>query len=135
MTKGRERQKARVGLVSRFGKDLARRSGSCCELCGTCQTPLEAYEVLPLQEEPALERTLFLCTPCLTRIRRPGPPDETYWHFLEKVVWSEFPAVQVVAVRILRHLNNVSWAADLLDELYLQPEIEAWVEAAGLIEP
>jgi Uncharacterized Zn-ribbon-containing protein involved in phosphonate metabolism len=46
-------------------------------------------------------------------------------------MWSEVPAVQVVSWRMLNRLRNESWAADLLDMLYLTDEWLAFAKATG----
>jgi protein PhnA len=45
-------------------------------------------------------------------------------------MWSQVPAVQVLAWRQLKRLSVEPWAQDLLDMLYLEPELEAWAQAA-----
>lgn len=55
------------------------------------------------------------------------------WRFLPDVMWSEIPAVQVLAWRVLDHLKNESWAADALDILYLDDEHLTWAKAAPLV--
>src|SRR5690606_39816100 len=58
------------------------------------------------------------------------------WRFLPDAMWSEVPAVQVLAWRMLNRLKSESWAADALDILYLDEETLAWAEAvAGPEEP
>lgn len=44
-------------------------------------------------------------------------------------MWSEVPVVQVLAWRLLRRLNQESWARDLTDMLYLDEATLAWAEA------
>lgn len=46
-------------------------------------------------------------------------------------MWSEVTGVQVVAWRMLNRLRTESWAADLLDMLYLDDENLAWAKATG----
>jgi protein PhnA len=46
-------------------------------------------------------------------------------------MWSEVPAVQVVAWRVLNQLRaGESWAQELLDPLFLEEEVQEWAEAA-----
>ena len=43
------------------------------------------------------------------------------------------PAVQVVAWRMLHALaEREDWAREVLDEVFLDPEVEAWAQAAEL---
>ena len=46
-------------------------------------------------------------------------------------MWSEVPAVQVLAWRMLNRLRNESWAAENLDILYLSDELLDWAKATG----
>ncbi|QNL50958.1 PhnA domain-containing protein [Olivibacter sp. SDN3] len=56
------------------------------------------------------------------------------WRFLPDVMWSQVPAVQVLAWRVLNRLKGESWAADALDILYLDEETLAWAKAAPIAE-
>ncbi|MGL5398849.1 MAG: alkylphosphonate utilization protein [Plesiomonas shigelloides] len=44
-------------------------------------------------------------------------------------MWSQVPAVQVMAWRQLKNVSHEVWAQDLLDMLYLDEETLAWAEA------
>ena len=44
-------------------------------------------------------------------------------------MWNTEPAVQVMAWRMLNRLRAEGWPQDLLDMLYLEPEVQAWAEA------
>jgi protein PhnA len=46
-------------------------------------------------------------------------------------MWSEVPAVQVVAWRLLSRLSSESWAVDAKDMLYFDDETLAWAKATG----
>ena len=48
-------------------------------------------------------------------------------------MWSEVPAVQVTAYRLLSRLSEHAWAQDALDMLYLDEPTKAWADA-GLTE-
>jgi protein PhnA len=113
-----------------MGKALARRSGACCELCQLCKVALGPWEVPPLLEEPDLARTIFVCGICKDQLEHPKKIDPNHWHCLHKSVWSEIMAVQVTSVAMLHKLKNEDWATELLELLYLEPEVSAWVEAA-----
>jgi protein PhnA len=43
-------------------------------------------------------------------------------------MWSQVPAVQVMAWRMLSRLREEVWARDLLDMLYLEDEVMAWAK-------
>lgn len=126
MVRGFEKNQERLQALSLLGKDLARRAHSHCELCGNSGVKLRTREIEPVTAEPVMEHCLLICEPCATEMDR-RVPDTHYWRFLETVAWSELPALQVTAVRILRSIH-APWARDLLEQLYLFPEAEAWLE-------
>ncbi|SEG01354.1 phosphonoacetate hydrolase [Jhaorihella thermophila] len=43
-------------------------------------------------------------------------------------MWSEEPAVQVLAARMLGRLSDHDWARDLADQLWLDDETRAWAD-------
>lgn len=117
----------RMMALQGLGKDLARRGKSRCELTGVSGVPLRAYEVPPVGEEPELERTLLLSEACHEAIARPGGVDPREWHCLGEAVWSDFPAVQVVAWRLLRQFaGRDDWARQAFEAVDLDPEVEEW---------
>jgi protein PhnA len=44
-------------------------------------------------------------------------------------MWSEVPAVKVLAFRILTELQGEGWPADLLEMIYLDDETMTWAKA------
>lgn len=128
MAKGYQQNKERLERLTSFGRDLARRSGSKCELCGAAGVKLLIYEVPPVPDEPDFDHCLFVCETCATQIENPKQLDVDHWRCLYETAWSEIPAVQVTAVRQLRQLaKQEPWAGDLLEQLYLSPEVEEWL--------
>jgi protein PhnA len=49
-------------------------------------------------------------------------------------MWSQVPAVQVMAWRMLTRLRSEGWPQDLLDMLYLDDETLTWAKATGVGE-
>ncbi|MEH6823473.1 MAG: phnA protein [Motiliproteus sp.] len=128
MAKGLHDHQLRSQGLSKFGKDLTRRSGACCELCETSGVKLIIHEVPPVPAEPDYEHCTFLCERCIEQLEYPKRRDPNYWYFLSNKVWHEVPAVQVLAVWMCRQLAaDVPWASELLEQLYLPPEIDAWL--------
>lgn len=129
MAKGREGHEARLAARNAFGKDLARRAKSKCELCERAGERLFVYEVPPIPREPDFDRCLFLCEDCLgqadePRRFRPGPQ----WRFLAAQAWSENPMVQVLSVRLLRRqAHEQDWAREALEGLDLDEAAESIV--------
>jgi len=55
--------------------------------------------------------------------------DVHHWRCLNESMWSQIPAVQVTAWRMLNRLDAEDWARSLLDILYLDDETLAWAKA------
>ncbi|MGL4400986.1 MAG: phnA protein [Luteolibacter sp.] len=133
MGKGYETHQARVMALQALGKDLARRAKSKCELTGAAGVPLRAYEVPPVADEPDIERTLLISEACHAVIEHPKRLQGREWQCLAEVVWSELPAIQVVAWRMLNELaKREDWAREVLEEVFLEDEVEAWAKSAEL---
>jgi protein PhnA len=131
MARGLDEHRERQSIVNLLGKALARRSRSRCELCEASGVPLSVFEVPPELPEPSPDAALFLCEECRSQLDNPRQFDATRWRFLTESIWSEIPAVQVLAVRLLRRLcDREDWAADALEDLYLDEDVEAWIAQA-----
>ena len=110
-------------------KTLQARSESKCELCGAIEG-LAGYEVPPKTSGSADEYVL-LCATCRGQIEEPGKIEVNHWRCLNESMWSQVPAVQVLAWRMLKRLSAEGWAQALLDMLYLDEETHAWAQATG----
>lgn len=112
----------------RIEKDLQQRSNSTCELCGATNE-LTVFEVLPSDGSSA--QSIYTCSTCKEQIETPEKCDPNHWRCLNDSMWSEIPAVQVQAWRMLQRLKNEGWPQDLLDMLYLDDETLNWAKATG----
>ena len=74
----------------------------------------------------------FLCDRCREQAENPKRFQAGEdWRCLSQTVWSEVPAVQVMAVRLLRRqADSQPWAQETLEQVFLDPEVEAWADAA-----
>ena len=106
---------------------LEARSGSKCELCGAA-TSLTVYEIPPTSDGGA-DSCLLICRTCREQVENPEKIDVHHWHCLNESMWSQVPAVQVMAWRMLKSLSKEAWASDLFDMLYLDDETQAWAQA------
>ena len=112
-----------------LGKNLARRASSKCELCEAAGVRLEIFEVPPEPDAPDMDKCLLLCQECKSLLADHKHRQPDHWRCLTKTIWSELPAAKVVSLRILRELSeSQSWAADTLENAWLEPEIEEWAE-------
>ncbi len=108
---------------------LAERSQSNCELCGSGSS-VKVYEVPP-QEKTSEHNCIMVCSKCLAQVEKKEPLDSSHWNCLATAMWTEVAGVQVVSWRMLNRLRDQSWAADLLDILYLDEQTLAWAKATG----
>ncbi|AHF16337.1 PhnA domain-containing protein [Niabella soli] len=105
------------------------RSNNTCELCKSTDS-LAVYEVAP-QEQNSKDNTIYICSKCEAQIEKKEELDSAHWQCLTETMWSEVPAVQIVAWRMLNRLRAESWAVDNLDMLYLDEDTLAWAKATG----
>jgi protein PhnA len=110
-------------------KALHARSESKCELCGATET-LGVYEVPPISNG-SVDECALICETCREQIENPEKVDIHHWRCLNDSMWSQVPAVQVMAWRMLKRLSTEGWPQDLLDMLYLDEGTQAWAEATG----
>ncbi|RDI57491.1 PhnA domain-containing protein [Flavobacterium glaciei] len=110
-------------------RELSKRSGSKCELCGATEN-LKAYQVLPTKKG-GLDESIMACSTCIDQIENPDNVDLNHWRCLNDSMWSEHAAVQVVAWRMLSRLRNAGWPQELLDQMYLDEDTLAWAQATG----
>jgi protein PhnA len=122
----------RQNKLSRFAKDLVRRSRSHCELCDRSGVKLDVYELPPLKEEPHVDGCLFLCEGCRKQIADPKKMIPGHWRCLNNALYSEVTAVQVMSFRLLKRLAAIEahWAEELLEHAYLDPDAEHWANLA-----
>ncbi|MBT53137.1 MAG: PhnA protein [Mameliella sp.] len=90
-----------------------------CVLC-------KAEDAVPVAVSPK-DVEVALCATCSAGVEQ-GPQDGPHWQCLNEAIWSTEPAEQVLAYRLLKRLD-AAWANDLLDIVYLEPEVLEWAEA------
>lgn len=132
MARGKEQHDERVAQLQRFGKDLARRARSRCELCERGGLPLSIVEVPPQPGVPDFDHCVMLCEACARAVASPKQFEAgQHWRCLAQTVWSETPAVQVLALRLLRRQAlTEAWARETLEIFYVDDDIEDWVTKA-----
>ncbi len=108
-------------------KELTIRSGSLCELCGATDG-LTSYEI-PASPEEGSDGCVMACNTCSTQLNAPDQIDANHWRCLNDSMWSQVPAVQVVAWRMLNSLKQEGWPQDLLDMMFLDEETDRWARA------
>lgn len=113
-------------------QELQQRSGHACELCNV-NSDLKVYEVPPTASNTNTpDRAILVCSKCLAQLEKKEALDSTHWQAaLTTSMWSEVPAVQVVAWRMLNRLRNESWAAENVDMMYLDDENLVWAKQTG----
>jgi protein PhnA len=110
-------------------KALIERSSNQCELCAATEN-LSVYEVPPVTETHS-DKCIYTCQTCKDQIENSSELTPTHWHCLNDSMWSQTPAVQVVAYRMLSRLApDNGWAQDALDMIYLEEDTLAWAKKA-----
>jgi protein PhnA len=94
-----------------------------CEICGAAGA-LTEVSVAPRHDVVAL------CDVCAAGLKGEAVPDG-HWAALTGSMWSESDAVKVLSYRLLARFADEAWAADALEMLYLEPEVEAWAKSGG----
>jgi len=107
--------------------ELKTRSESKCELCSSTED-LSVYEVPP-SSDAKVDDSILICKTCLNQIENPEQVDVNHWRCLNDSMWSQVPAVQVMAWRMLNRLKNEGWPQDLLDMLYLEDDVLNWAKS------
>lgn len=107
---------------------LTERSNGCCELCSSTND-LSIFEVPPVKE-PNSDKSVLVCNVCAPQIDKTVEMDNNHWRCLNDSMWSQVPAVQVTAFRLLTRLSQSGegWAQDLLDMMYMEDEQKAWAD-------
>ena len=113
-------------------KTLHSRSESKCELCNHTES-LSVYNIPPYSNDN-IDECVLICHNCSQQIDNPDSIDVHHWHCLNESMWSQIPAVQVMAWRLLSQLKGENWAADLLDMLYLDDETLVWAKTTESTE-
>jgi len=108
-------------------ENLQARSESKCELCAATDG-LNVYEV-PSSPDNTADQCVLLCATCQEQIEDATKVDANHWRCLNDSMWSQVPAVQVMAFRMLNRLSGEGWPQDLLDMMYLEDDVKAWAEA------
>ncbi|MDP3194330.1 alkylphosphonate utilization protein [Tabrizicola sp.] len=93
--------------------------------CVLCAAP----DATPIALAPGDDVALVcpVCAAALSGEITPGPR----WRCLGDAVWSEDAATQIAAWRLLLALPTEAWAAELLDTVYLDPEVLKRAEAGS----
>lgn len=107
---------------------LIQRCDSQCELC-TSGDNLGVVSVPP--SDGSAEQSIMTCETCRAQLDGSAELNANHWRCLNDSMWSQVPAVQVMAWRQLTHLSSTgeTWAQELLEMLYLDEETKAWAEA------
>ncbi|WP_018968743.1 hypothetical protein [Rubritalea marina] len=134
MAKGFDTHQARLNELNLFGKDLARRAKSKCELSGESGVPLKIYEVEPVPKEPEFKHCVMLSELVIEQLQKPKNINAKTWRgILPELVWSELEVIQVLAIRLLRHIaRSEAWAQEVLDEAFIDETTLEWADKCPL---
>ncbi len=91
-----------------------------CPLCTASDTPLITTAV----PGGPVDASADICGICADQLDNPSPD---HFRALASTMWSEDPAIQVLAARTLSKIAE-PWATDLADQLYLDDDTRAWAD-------
>ena len=99
---------------------------SACVLCAST----DGLRDHAVSHAPADVEPVPLCGTCASQLDS-DTLDATHWRCLQESAWSPDAPVQVLAVRLLTRLQAAGqgWAAELLDQIWLEDDVRAWAEA------
>jgi len=112
-------------------QELRTRAGDACELC-SANDDLAVFGVEP--SDGSADQSILVCATCFEQIADESKTDANHWRCLNDSMWSQVPAVQVMAWRLLNRLKAEGWPQDLLDMMYLDDDVGAWAEAGAARE-
>jgi protein PhnA len=105
---------------------LLERSNKQCELCNST-SDLAVHEVVVDSLET--DKSALLCPVCTAQVNGTEDLNTAHLFCLNESAWSQVPAIQVIAYRLLHKLNSETWAQDLLEQIYLEDDVKALAEA------
>lgn len=124
MSRGYDTHQQRQMELSMFGKDLARRAKSKCELTGAAGVPLHIYEIPPIPGNPDPGRCLMISEKVIDQLQKPSTIVADQWRNLGESIWSDIGAVQIMSHRLLTHIAKQHlWAQEILNDAYLDEDI------------
>ncbi|REE27665.1 PhnA domain-containing protein [Winogradskyella pacifica] len=109
-------------------RELQKRSGSKCELCGN-EEKLSVYTVSDIKENE-LKTVLYACNVCTEQMNDADAIDPNHWRCLNDSMWSEHEAVKIMAWRMLNRIKD-DWTQDLLGMMYMEEETLELAKASG----
>ena len=112
-----------------FDKEIQERSNNSCEIC-TATNNLSVLNVSGSKQDSA-EQYALVCATCKEQYEDADKVVANHWRCLNDSMWSEVPAVKVIAWRMLTRLRVEGWPVDLLDMLYLDDDVLTWAKAEG----
>lgn len=130
MAKGYDQHVERVNKINSFGRELARRSKSKCELCESSGVSLKVFEVPPVEIEPDISRCIFICEDCLKKIENLKKSKENDFRFLTNSIWSDVDIVRYLSIVLLKEISKkYSWAESALDNIYMDELTEEMIKS------
>lgn len=130
MAKGYDKSMERKSELNSFGKNLAKRAKSKCELCEASSTKLYTFEIPPIQDEPNFDKCILICEECIDKIERIEKLKENDLRFLANSVWSETPIIKALSIYFLRNIQEkYGWADETLENVYLDEETLEYLES------
>jgi len=114
-------------------KELEIRSEGTCEMCSSAHE-LRSHIVAPKKGETK-DEMVYICSECSVQLDGTKEMNPNHWRCLSDSMWSEVPAVKVIAWRMLNALRTEGWAVDLIHMMYLDADTLNWADSIESKEP
>jgi len=108
---------------------LQQRSNNHCELCQNTNE-LNVYKIPPSLVEN-VDTCALICSVCQNQIDEKTDMDLNHWRCLNEAIWNENEAVKILSWRLLQRIKSEGWPQDLLDQLYLESDVEKFAASTG----
>ena len=106
--------------------EIVERSQGKCELCAAPEE-LSLYTVSPKTGVSA-DELAHICGTCKDQLDENLAINPNHWRCLNDSMWSEVPAVKVIAYRMLNNLKSEGWPNDLIEMMYLEDDLLRWAK-------
>lgn len=112
MARGKQKHQDYLDALALYGKDLARRAKSKCELSGQPGS-LHTLDLEGPDVEPELDHLILVCDEVKAHYEGRNLQDRNALRYLEEAVWSPLPVVRRAACEILARISE-PWAEEAI---------------------
>ncbi|KIM10551.1 MAG: hypothetical protein KU37_09620 [Sulfuricurvum sp. PC08-66] len=97
--------------------------------CQLCQKSQNLQDIHVTTGSGSFSGNVTVCGECQNAMNDLEKSDE-YFRLLEGAIYVPDEATQILSYRLLERLREQGWAAQILESLYIEPEVLAWAKDA-----